>query len=239
MSLKQLSRFMIKYRWKQSANPLFEFKYDYNESESSNSSTTETMSRPFALNSYCTFGWDKIWFHLTFTFLRLARSPLLQIPSTKQVKQKESVFQSVFLSSKRALPLSYKLRYFALHFWLNPEVHEPRAVDQQKLNTILCESLAALMTSAGLRRWIRCIWSKSLCLLLLQPLTANCVKLRFHCRVTICDAVDCEQTQTVEVQSLSKRRGLCLCFESTQSKSCSGLEASVSNQRSLSTCFSA
>ena len=122
---------------------------------------------------------------------------------------------------------------------LNPEVHEPRAVDQQKLNTILCESLAALMTSAGLRRWIRCIWSKSLCLLLLQPLTANCVKLRFYCRVTNCLVVDCEQTQTVGSAVAEQAVRSASLLHCTQSESCSGCEASVSNQRSLSTCFSA
>ena len=160
MSLKQLDKLIIKYCWKQSTNPLIEFKFDFIESGSSNSSTTEKLSVSFALNSSCSFDWDKVWFHLMFTFRRLARSPASN-SSTMWEKQEESVFQLVVLSSKRALPCSWKLRCSELHFRLNPDVHERRAVDQQKSNTILCELLAALVTVCRSQRRIRCVWSQS------------------------------------------------------------------------------
>ena len=64
MSLIQISRFIIKYCWKWCTNPLFEFKLNYKERGSSNSSTTETLSRPFTLNSSCPSAetkFDSIW----------------------------------------------------------------------------------------------------------------------------------------------------------------------------------
>ena len=129
------------------------------------------LSVSFALSSSCPFGWNKVWFHLMLTFRRLARSPTSK-SLTMREKQEESVFQSVVLSSKSALPCNWKLRCSELHFRMNPDVRERRAVDQQKSNTILCELLAALVTVCRSQHRIRCVWSESPWSLL-QPSTVD------------------------------------------------------------------
>ena len=163
--------------------------------------TTEKLSVSFALNSFCPFGRDKVWFHLMFTFRRLALNSASKSSTMREKQEDLSSNRSFSRRSVRFLAAGNWDALSCTFDWIPMSMSEEQWIS--KSQTQFFVSLSQLWwPSAGLNTEFDALEVNIL---------GHCCSLRQRTCVTpilglhdYLIAVDCEQTQTVGMQLLKK-----------------------------------